>query len=853
MTQGPMMEKPPKRELFASPARARGVLVTVLLYASFATLWILFSDRLLGALVTDHETLIAISILKGFFYVALTSLALYWLLRREPDAADSRLSDATGRTNGLVAWPRWRLYAIAIALCLAALLVRQGTAVVFASSRLLTMMMLPITVSAALGGFGPGLVATLLLGAAAAWLIPPADGFAITPAHDIVLWAMLIADGLLISLVSEIMHRALRRETDRSRQLLAAQDSLRESEARYRSLFEAANVGKSLTLPTGEISVNRAFCDLLGYSAEELRNKTWQDLTPPEDVAAITDLLAHLLRGERDTTRFEKRYLHKSGAEVWADVNIALLRDREEKPLYFVTTIVDITERKRAEEALAQSENKFRSLFENHAAVKFIIDPENGNIVDANAAAASFYGWQVAELCRMKIAQISTLPPAKIMQEMEKALRLQNTCFEFTHRKADGSIADVEMFTSKVRINGKEYLHSIIHDITEKRHLEHQLLQAQKMESVGRLAGGVAHDFNNMLTVILGNAEMAAARVQPTDPIHNDLRDILSAARRSADITRQLLAFARKQTISPRVVDLNETVEGMLKMLRRLIGEDIDLAWLPGSGLWPVLVDPSQIDQILANLCVNARDAIGGVGKVTIRTENAAFDEAYWADHPECLAGEFVLLAVRDDGCGMDRITLEHLFEPFFTTKEVGQGTGLGLATVYGIVQQNRGFINVDSEPAKGTTFRIYLPRHAGGAGRVEAHSVTAMAGGHGETVLVVEDDLSILDLARRVLAEQGYVVLDAPTPARALELAEQHRGRIDLLLTDVVMPEQNGRDLAGRLQASHPELKVLFMSGYTADVIAHHRVLEPGVHFIQKPFGVRDLADRVRDALCQE
>ena len=306
----------------------------MLLYASFATLWILFSDRLLGVLVTDHDTLLAVSTLKGFFYVALTSLALYWLLRREPDATDSRRSDVAGRPTGLVAWPRWRLYGIAVALCLAALLVRQGTAVAFASSPLLIMMVLPVTISAALGGLGPGLVATLLLGAAAAWFIAPDDGFAITSAHDIVQWAMLMADGLLISLVSEIMHRALRRETERWQQLLTAQDSLRESEARYRGLFEAANVGKSLTLPSGEISVNRAFRDLLGYSAEELRGKTWQDLTPPEDVATISELLAPLLRGEQDTTRFEKRYLHKSGAQVWADVNVALLRDREGKPLY---------------------------------------------------------------------------------------------------------------------------------------------------------------------------------------------------------------------------------------------------------------------------------------------------------------------------------------------------------------------------------------------------------------------------------------------------------------------------------------------------------------------------------------
>jgi signal transduction histidine kinase/CheY-like chemotaxis protein len=384
----------------------------------------------------------------------------------------------------------------------------------------------------------------------------------------------------------------------------------------------------------------------------------------------------------------------------------------------------------------------------------------------------------------------------------------------------------------------------------ENKKLEAQLFQSQKMESVGRLASGVAHDYNNMLSVILGNTDMALDKVGPNDPLRVDLQEILMAAKRSADITHQLLAFARKQTIAPKVLNLNDAIEGMLKMLRKLIGEDIDLAWLPLAGLWPVKIDPSQLDQILANLCVNARDAIANVGKVTIKTHNATFGETYCTDHPGFFPGEFVLLAVSDDGTGMDKETLDNLFEPFYTTKEVGRGTGLGLATIYGIVKQNNGFINVYSEAGKGTTFKIYLPRHAGEGLKIRAESAAENPKGRGETVLVVEDEASILKLANRILDGLGYNVLTARTPAEAMALTEEHAGELHLLITDVVMPEMNGRELAGRLHVLNPDLKTLFMSGYTADVIAHRGVLEEGVCFMPKPFSIKDLAVKVREAL---
>lgn len=338
--------------------------------------------------------------------------------------------------------------------------------------------------------------------------------------------------------------------------------------------------------------------------------------------------------------------------------------------------------------------------------------------------------------------------------------------------------------------------------------------------------------------------------VSPETTLYNSLQEIHTAGQRSADLTRQLPAFARKQTVSPKVLDLNDVVSGMLKLLGRLIGEDIDLAWKPGDDLWKLKVDPSQIDQILANLTVNARDAISGVGKITIETSNAVFDAAYCADHPGFVPGEYDQLAVSDDGCGMDAETVDHIVEPFYTTKEVGEGTGLGLATVYGIAKQNNGFINVYSEPGEGTTFKIYLPRLREDTTAVTAKKLTKTLRGGTETVLIVEDVESVLLVGKRMLEGLGYTVLTASKPSQAIRLLTEHAVNIHLVITDVVMPEMNGRELMQRLTLLKPGLKCLFMSGYTADVIAHRGVIEEGLLFIQKPFSEKDLAEKVRVAL---
>jgi len=759
------------------------------------------------------------------------------------------------------------------------------------------------------------------------------------------------------------------------------------------------------------------------------------------------------------------------------------------------------------EQSLKKSEEKFRNLFEHHSAVKLLIDPDTGRIAEANKAAEKFYGWPVPVLTTMHIQDINTLSDEQVMHEIKEAKASNRFYFEFRHRLADGSVRDVDVYTSNIEIDGRRFLHSIVHDVTdrkkaqqelshahelmhciienansaiavhdrdlkyifvssrylteynveekniigrhhyevfpdlpekwrkvhqkalkgeissaqrdpyeradgslewtrwecrpwyqadgsvggiivytelitervlaeeklrqsledqraliaaspvaimslspegyvrtwntaaeeifgwtekevvgkflpivspdqiesfdqlrrqitggkalsqveltryrkdktpveislsagpvrdskgrvsgimsviqditsrkkaekEKASLTEQLAQARKMESVGRLAGGVAHDYNNMLNVILGYTELALEKLNPDDELYGDLKEVQIAGQRSADITRQLLAFSRQQTITPRILDLNQTVDGMLRMLRRLIGEDIDLVWQPDKGIWPVYMDPGQLNQILINLCINARDAIGGVGKLTIETDTRTFDEDYCAAHVGFVPGDFVVLTVSDDGCGMDLQTRQQLFEPFFTTKKMGKGTGLGLATVYGIVRQNNGFINVYSEPGSGSTFKIYLPAHASDTGQAAGKQVLDYNIKGSETILLVEDEPTILRMAAMMLKQLGYKVLTARTPKDAIDIAARSAEKIHLLITDVVMPEMNGRQLSAMLQAGHPDLGVLFMSGYTANVIAHRGVLDQGVNFIQKPFSKKELAIKVRESL---
>ncbi|MBL6994533.1 response regulator [Desulfobacula sp.] len=517
-------------------------------------------------------------------------------------------------------------------------------------------------------------------------------------------------------------------------------------------------------------------------------------------------------------------------------------------------------QRKLAKEMLQYSEKQYRSLFNSIRDAILVVDT-NRQIIDCNPAFIDLFGYS-----KKKILGKQTI----IIYENKEEFRRMGSAikdhmgdpgflYPVRYQKENGSVflGETNVFYMRDDEDTIVGFIGLIRDITERKRVEKEheklqekLQQAQKMESVGRLAGGVAHDYNNALTTIMGYTELALMDADPKGPLHDDLNQILKAGRRATDITRQLLAFARKQTIAPVVLDLNETVESMLKMLRRLIGEDIDLVWMPGKDLGNVKMDPSQIDQILANLCVNARDAIEGVGKITIEMKKIFFDEDYCADHTGFIPGEFVLLAVSDNGCGMDKEILNNIFEPFFTTKPVDKGTGLGLSTVFGIVKQNNGFINVYSEPGKGTSIKIYLPQHEDETVEILKENTAKIPQGQGETILMVEDDLSILKLAEKMLKGLNYTVLIAGTPKGGIRLAKDHTGEIHLLVTDVIMPEMNGLELSKQLKLLYPDLKCIFMSGYTANAIAHHGVLDEGVHFVQKPFAKKDLASIVRKVL---
>ncbi|MCP4413817.1 MAG: response regulator [Gammaproteobacteria bacterium] len=397
----------------------------------------------------------------------------------------------------------------------------------------------------------------------------------------------------------------------------------------------------------------------------------------------------------------------------------------------------------------------------------------------------------------------------------------------------------------------------IVLDITERKQsekerekLQVQLTKTQKMESVGRVASGVVHDFNNMISIIIGFAELALMKMGPSHPLFADLQEIRKTGERSASLTRQLMSFVRKQKTVPKVTDLNEMVEEIVNLLRQLAGQYIKLTWLPGADLWQIKIDPVQIDQIMTNLCANARDAISGKGNITIETENVVFDEVYCTEYPEFVAGEFVMLYVRDDGCGMDGDVLENLFEPFFTTKGESLGTGLGLSTVYGIVKQNDGFISIDSEHGKGTIFKIYLPRFTNKSEPVQEEGLLETVSRGNETVLLVDDAPLILESITKQLEHLGYTVLTATTPDMAIRLFEEYAGQVHLLVTDVIMPKMNGWDLSNELLSRNSNLKSLFMSGHTTAAIGHMGVLGEDAYFIQKPFTSNAIVSKVREVL---
>lgn len=487
---------------------------------------------------------------------------------------------------------------------------------------------------------------------------------------------------------------------------------------------------------------------------------------------------------------------------------------------------------------------------------------EKGLVLEANLTAATMLGTQRKELVGWPISRFVFKEDQDICCLHHKKLfeTGEPQTYDLRMVKKDGTPFWTTLVANATQdVDGTPLGRIMMSDITElkkaqeektRHQLEILLKKAQRMQSIGRLAGGVAHDFNNMLGVIIGYSEMALDQLNPNQPLYADLWEIRKAAERCADLTRHLLAFASKQIVAPKILDLNQTVEGMLKMLRQAIGEKIELGWLPGADLWSVNMDPEQIGQILTNLCDNARDAIVGQGTITIKTENATINETHCAEHPWLIPGYYVQLTVSDDGWGIDKEAMDNLFEPFFTTKEMSKRSGLGLATVYGAVKQNNGFIDVSSEPGQRTTFTIYLPRYVGLKRKAQTENIVQPAMPSQETILLVEDEPIVLELVTKLLDLKGYTVFATNNADEAIRLAREHVGKINLLLTDVLMPEMNGDELAQKLLADDPSLKCLFMSGYTADIITHRGMLDEDIHFIQKPFAIDKLITKVQEVL---
>ena len=526
--------------------------------------------------------------------------------------------------------------------------------------------------------------------------------------------------------------------------------------------------------------------------------------------------------------------------------------ERERDILQFVSTqVARAIERARADEQLRRSETRYRLLFESNPEAMFVYDPGTLRFLAVNEAAVARYGWTREEFLRMTLPDVR--PPSEIPR-LEAALAAQDrgaaTVSDTKHRKKDGSLIDVEVLSDWIEFEGRRARLVLAKDVTERLRLEEQLRQSQKMEAIGQLAGGIAHDFNNLLAAILGFCGLLERQVGANAQMRGDVAEIRHAAGRAAELTRKLLAFGRRQMLAPRVLDLNGLVADLDKMLRRVIGEHIELVTQLDPELAPVKADLGQLEQVILNLVVNARDAMPQGGRVSIQTANTDLDLAYADTHAPVVPGRYVLLAVSDTGTGMHPEAKAHLFEPFFTTKEVGKGTGLGLATVYGIVKQSGGYIWVYSESGSGTSVKIYLPRSDQPVQPVPRPPVLAGLPTGTETVLVVEDAEAIRSLARKVLTAQGYTVLEAGDGVEALQIAERHTGMLHLVLTDVVMPGMSGRELAQRLAPLRPQLKLLYMSGYTGDAVVHRGVLEDGLPFLAKPFTPEDLASKVRDVL---
>jgi two-component system cell cycle sensor histidine kinase/response regulator CckA len=593
------------------------------------------------------------------------------------------------------------------------------------------------------------------------------------------------------------------------------------------------------------------------YSREEVLGKMMADLIIPPSLREShrRGLARYAATGEAVVLgrRIEISAMRKDGTEF--PVELAITRINREGAPFFTGQIRDLTEQKRVQKEMVQSEERFRKLFDANT-IGIVIADLSGKTLEANDAYLDMLGLTREELIEGTVHWNELTPPEHSAGDQLAVEQLKRTGiappWEKELFRKDGTRIPILIGVAMLEATEASCIAYIV-DLTERRRLEGQFHQAQKMEAVGQLAGGVAHDFNNLLTVILGYTDLLAAKLDPGSLEVRDLDEIRKAGERAATLTRQLLAFSRRQVLERKVIDVNALTVRTENMLRRVIGEDLQLVTVLDPALRRVFADAGQLEQVIMNLAVNARDAMPRGGKLTIETANVELDQAYARQHGPVKAGSYVMIAVSDTGVGMSSDTLAHMFEPFFTTKEQGKGTGLGLATVYGIVKQSGGYVWAYSEVGKGTTFKMYLPLAEEGTEAEPLVAVEPAALAGSETVLLVEDEESVRALSRSILKRYGYTVLEAGSGKGGLDVARDYPLPIHLLLTDVVMPEMGGTDLASRLETLRPGVRVLYMSGYTDDAVFRHGLLEKGRFFLQKPFTPENLARKVREALGQQ
>jgi two-component system, cell cycle sensor histidine kinase and response regulator CckA len=617
--------------------------------------------------------------------------------------------------------------------------------------------------------------------------------------------------------------------------------SATQASALINALYQHSPEAIGVSVSGVHVMVNPAYLTLFGYpSAEDVVGRPVLDLIAPPSRALVLDYIAR--RGQAGVPdRYEVQGLRSDGVAFDMDVRVSFYV--HEGTSYTLVVLRDVTERNDAQRAMAESREFYRALFEVNTAIKLLIRPDTGQIVDANLAAAQLYGWPVETLRQMRIQDINVSPASQVQAQMEAARSGGRRFFEFRHRTASGSIADVEVYSGPIDVNGQELLLSIIHDVTGRKALEEQLRQAQKLEAIGRLAGGVAHDFNNLLMVMMGYGELAAANLSIGTPARVHVDGMLAAAGKARDLTGQLLAFSRRQVLQPQVVSLNTVILGIVNMIQRTLGPKVELALVMDPELPPTLADPGQLDQVLLNLVINARDAMPAGGVLTVTTSRSKGPTGGGSG----IDAGFVCLEVKDTGVGMDNHTLEHIFDPFFTTKGPGEGTGLGLATVYGIVSQSGGAIEVDSAPGAGSAFRVLLPVAAQDAPVVVplAPAVDPSPMGH---VLLVDDQPDILEVVATMLECSGFHVATAASADEAQAAFADEQAVFELLISDVVMPGRSGVALAHALTQEKSTLQVLLISGDLQNQSIDSMKSDWG--FLQKPFSHAALLDSVRTLL---